>query len=135
MKIFKPIDFYLQAVLIVFTSIAMLYNEGETLNPLLFILPYALLQVISILVHLSMVEQEWKKRNWRKYHLIATAVILLAILVAFMENSSVRTGDKDDKYSMAGLGILLIVTIPAALVSLFYFVITWVEWKKMKSVQ
>jgi heme/copper-type cytochrome/quinol oxidase subunit 4 len=135
MKIFKPIDFYLQAVLIVFTSIAMLYNEGETLNPLLFILPYALLQVISILVHLSMGEQEWKKRNWRKYHLIATAVILLAILVAFMENSSVRTGDKDDKYSMAGLGILLIATIPAALVSLFYFVITWVEWKKMKSVQ
>ena len=40
--------------------------------------------------------------------------------------------DKDDKYGMPGLEILIWTTIPAILVSLFYTFITWKEWRNIK---
>ena len=132
MKKFKPIDFYLQAILVLFIVVTLLINEPEKANPIIFVVAFALLQIISILLHFFTGPQTWKKSTWRKYHLIGTGLILALLVIALFQGSSGRSHDKDDKYSMAGLEIVVWVTIPAILLSLFYIIITWQEWKSIQ---
>lgn len=132
MKVFKTIDFFIQAVLLLLITIALIIQDEETLNPGMFIILLGVWQIISILANLALGLQPWKKKAWRKYHLIGTALVLLLLLISLMQDSAARTGDKDDKYSMAGLGTILIAMIPAALMGLFYVCITFAEWRKIK---
>ena len=64
--------------------------------------------------------------------MIGTALVLLLLVVALLQDSFHRSDDKDDKYAMPGLETLIWATIPAILLSLFYVVITWSEWKNIK---
>jgi hypothetical protein len=132
MKTFKSLDLAIQVLLLGLMIVAYLLNDPEKLNPMLLILAYAIMQIISIIANLSAGPQPWKKTSLRKFHLIGTALVLAMLVVALMQDSSGRTGDKDDKYSMPGLGTLVFATIPAILLALFYTVITGVEWQQMK---
>lgn len=51
--------------------------------------------------------------------------------MAFLQDSSRNTGDKDDKYAMPGLETVIYATIPAILLCLFYVVITLAEWRNL----
>ena len=135
MRSFKSIDFFLQVVLIVVSIISMLIGDAETMSPGLFLVTLGLVQIISLLVNAAAGIQAWKMTTWRKWHLVGIGLVLLLIIVALSQSSASRTGDKDDKYSMAGLETMIYATIPAILLSLFYTVITYMEWKKMKTVQ
>jgi glucose-6-phosphate-specific signal transduction histidine kinase len=134
-KTYKSIDFFAQIGLLAMIILAFIIDNYETLNPMLFIMGIAVVQIISILTHSIAGHQLWKKKAWRKYHLIGTALVFALLIVALVQDSSGRSGDKDDKYSMPGLETLIYATIPAILLSLFYVVITGVEWKKLKGVQ
>lgn len=132
MKSFQSIELFLQLVLLLMTTIAFVINDYEVLNPIIFILTIALVQIISLIVNQAAGPQFWKKKGWRKYHLIGIAVVILLIIVASMESSSAKNGDKDDKYSMAGLETIIYATVPAILLCLFYVFITYAEWKNLK---
>lgn len=132
MRFFKSLDLFVQLILIVIVGIAFSIGDPEKLNPLPFILAYAGLQIISILINLTYGPLPWKKTRWRKYHLIGTALIIAGVVLAIIQSSSARTGDKDDKYSMAGLDTMVYITIPAILLALLYSAITFIEWKNMK---
>jgi|CXWL01.1.fsa_nt_gi cellobiose-specific phosphotransferase system component IIC len=132
MKAFKSIEFFLQAGLLLLTLLAAIMDEPEMLNPIVFGVAFITVQITSIFVNLAAGRQYWKKAQWRKFHLIGIALVLSLIVVAVVQDSAGSTGDKDDKYSMAGLGTLLYATIPATLLSLFYVVITFFEWKKLQ---
>ena len=134
MRSFKSIDFFLQVVLIVVSIISMLVGDAETMSPGLFLVALGLLQIISLLVNAAAGIQSWKMTTWRKWHLVGIGLVLLLIIVALSQSSASHTGDKDDKYSMAGLQTIIYATIPAILLSLFYTLITYMEWKKMKTV-
>ncbi len=131
MKAFKTFDICLQISLLVIIAVAAITGNPDKLNPMIFVLAFALMQIISLLVNMAAGKQYWKKATWRKYHLIGTGLVFLLILVALLQDYSGRTGDKDDKYSMPGLATILYTMIPI-LLSLFYVVITWTEWKKLK---
>lgn len=135
MKTFKSIDFFAQIGLLAITILAFIIDNYETLNPMLFLMGIAVVQIISILSHSIAGHQVWKKKAWRKYHLIGTALVLFIMIIALIQDSTGRSGDKDDKYSMPGLETLIYATIPAILLSLFYIVITGVEWKKCKQIK
>lgn len=132
MKRYKSIDFYLQVISLLMIAIAVIINDQEKINPLIFVFAFAMLQIISILLHFFTGLQTWKKSTWRKYHLVGTGIVLSLFIIAFIQDSSGRSHDKDDKYSMAGLEIVVWATIPAILLSLFYIIITWKEWKNIQ---
>ena len=131
MKTFKSIDLFIQVLLLALMVVAYFTNDHKKLSPIIIILAFAIVQIISIIVHLAAGPLAWKKISWRKFHLIGTALVLAAIVVALIQDSSARSGDK---YSMPGLDTLVYATIPAILLALFYTVITWLEWMKMKKV-
>jgi hypothetical protein len=129
MKTFKSLDFFIQIILLALAGLIFMMDEAEKLNPVILIIAFAIVQIISIIVHLAAGPLVWKKTGLRKFHLIGTALVLAAIVVAMIQGS---LGDKDDKYSMPGLDTLIYATIPAILLALFYTVITWLEWMKIK---
>jgi hypothetical protein len=132
MKLFKTLDLFVQLILILIIGVAFVVGDPEKLNPLPFILAYAGLQIISIFANFAYSNQAWKKIAWRKYHLIGTALVIAGIIFSMMQGSAARSGDKDDKYNMAGLETLIYITIPAILLALFYSVLTFAEWNNMR---
>ena len=132
MKRYKSIDFYLQVISLLMIVGTTVINKPGIANPVIYIFLFACLQIVSILLHFFTGLQTWKKSIWRKYHLIGTAIVLLLIVAALIRDSTGRSFDKDDKYGMPGLEILIWTTIPAILVSLFYTFITWKEWRNIK---
>jgi amino acid transporter len=132
MKTLKTLDLFIQLLLLALTGFVYIINDPEKFSPLFIVLAYAAVQVISLFVNLGAGPRPWKMKTWRKYHLVGVLIVLAAIVVALIQDSFRTTGDKDDKYSMPGLGTLVYTTIPAILLALFYTVITWFEWKKMR---
>ncbi len=132
MKTYKFFDLFMQLGLLLAGVVTYFISDPEKLSPIAFVLGFAAVQIISILVHLASGPRPWKMPALRKYHLIGTALILAGIVVAIIQGEAARTGDKDDKYSMAGLGTLVYLTIPAILLALFYTIITAMEWRRMK---
>jgi len=133
MRSFKLIDFFLQIILITISIVSMVAGNAETLSPGFFIIALGLLQIISLLVNAAAGPQTWKKAGWRKLHLIGTGLVILLIIIALTQSSASRTGDKDDKYSMAGLETMIYALVPAILLCLFYTAITYLEWKRIKT--
>lgn len=135
MKKYKAVDFYLQVFSLIMIGLSILINQPEKINPVVFIFIFALLQIISILLHFFTGLQTWKKSSWRRYHLIGTVVVLILLIIAFIQDAGGRSHDKDDKYGMPGLEMLIWATIPAIVLSLFYVIITWQEWRNIKQRQ
>lgn len=133
MKFFKAIDFLAQAALLLLTGTAFLLNDDNALNPGVLLLIFAGWQLMSLLIHLFAGPRPWKMKAWRKYHLLGIGLVLLMLVIAVIQSDAARTGDKDDKYSMAGLGTAIFAVIPAILVSLFYVIITFREWQRTKT--
>jgi hypothetical protein len=129
MKAFKSLDLIIQVLLLALLVVAYFIGDSEKLSPIILVMAFAVVQIISILVHLAAGSQVWKKTNWRKFHLIGTALVLALIVVALIQDSTAR---REDKYSMPGLETLIYATIPAIGLALFYTLITWLEWIKMK---
>ncbi len=132
MKEYKTIDLFSQFILLALLGVAYFMDDSEKLSPVLIAVLFGAVQVISILVHLGAGFRAWKMKGPRKFHLIGTALVLAAILLAFLLDAFRHTGDKEDKYSMPGLGLLVYTMIPALLLALFYSLITLMEWIRMK---
>ncbi len=132
MKNYKSVDFYLQVIALIMIGLSIIINQPAKINPMVFILLFALLQIISILLHSFTGLQTWKKSSWRRYHLIGTGIVLILLAIAFIQDAGGRSQDKDDKYGMPGLEMLIWATIPAIVLSLFYIIITWQEWRNIK---
>lgn len=132
MKFFKTIDFFSQALLLLLIATAFILDDDNFLNPGVMLLIFAGWQILSLLVNMFAGPKSWKMKAWRKYHLLGIGLVLLMLVVATIQSDAARTGDKDDKYSMAGLGTAIFAVIPAILVSLFYVVITYREWQRIK---
>lgn len=131
MRQFKQAELYLQALFLICVIISVVFTT-EFFNPVTFITGLILIQLISMIVNAASGPLKWKLNRWRKLHLYGMLAVVLLIIIAFMQSSSARTGDKDDKYSMAGMGTLMIAVIPALLLVIYYFVITWKEWADLK---
>lgn len=128
MKAYKSFDFFVQAILIVLMIIAFILGN-ENFSPFLMIVAFGFVQAISIIIHLIAGPQKWKKVLLRKIHLTGTIIVLLAIGYAFyLDNNR----GSSDKYAFPGLDILIYATIPAILLSIFYFIITEEEWRESK---
>jgi apolipoprotein N-acyltransferase len=124
MKNYKTFDFYSQTILIVSALLGGFDKGGGVTS--VSIIAFAVLQIVSLLVHFSVGKQPWKESLLRKIHLVATSVVMLIMIYGMAKPSQ-------DKYDMSGLGIIFYALIPAALVALFYTVITFLEWKKLKN--
>lgn len=135
MRIYKLVDMILQLALIVLIGIAFLIDDTGLLNPGILLITFAVVQIISLLINKSAGAQPWKKTRWRKIHMYGTGAVILVILIAIIQGSGSNTGDKDDKYSMDGLGTLIFALLPAIALGAFYTVITiteWMKWRKTK---
>jgi hypothetical protein len=132
MKGLKSADFFLQIILLALTVIALIISDAETINPILFLFGFALVQLISIIAHAAAGAKSWKMAKWRKIHHIGMLLVFALLFIALLQGSGGRSGDKDDKYSMAGLGTVLFAVIPAVALAAFYLVITWKEWLNIK---
>jgi hypothetical protein len=132
MKRFKSADFFLQTFLLILLVIALLISNAEALNPIYPIAGFALVQLISIIVHGIAGAYAWKMSRWRKIHQIGMLLVFVLLIVALVQGSAGGSGDKDDKYSMSGLGTLILAVVPAILFTFLYFIITCKEWVNMK---
>ena len=122
--LFKSIDFFLQLILIMTIITGYINPEAEDIAGI-GLLAFAGLQIISLLVHALLTRISWKEYRLRKIHLICTGIVILIMLFGLFRPS-------EDKYDMSGLAIVIYALIPAAATALFYTLITFLEWKKMK---
>lgn len=130
MRQFKQAELYLQALFFICIIISVAFTT-DFFNPVSFITGLILIQLISMIVNAACGPLKWKLNRWRKLHQYGMLAVVLLVIISFMQSTSARTGDKDDKYSMAGMGTLLIAFIPAVLLIIYYFVITWKEWNAL----
>ena len=121
---YKNFDFFSQVVLVL-AALGGYFDKGGGVTSV-SIIAFAVLQIISLIVHLVYGKQSWKESSLRKIHLIGTGVVILIMIYGLAKPA-------EDKYDMSGLGIIIYALIPAALVALFYTFITFLEWKKLKN--
>ena len=107
-------------------GITALINDYQKISPSGFILAFGVVQVISILIHLFTGKQPWKYGLLRKIHHILMLIVFAVLIYGF-------TMDSKEKYDMPGLEVIVYTLIPASLLALFYSVITFLEWRKMKN--
>jgi hypothetical protein len=128
----KLADLFLQIGFAVAIALALIISDANTINPMLFLFGFALVQLISIIAHSAAGAKSWKMVKWRKIHHIGMLLVFVLLFIALLQGSGGRSGDKDDKYSMEGLGTALIAVIPAIALAAFYLIITWKEWLNIK---
>ena len=121
---FKNIDLFGQLAFAIIFGIFNWSSVAEEI-PAIAILAFAGLQITSLIVHAGLRNKPWKEIRLRKIHLIGTGIVILIMLFGLFK-------PPEDKYDFSGLGIIIYALIPAAAVALFYTVITFLEWKKMK---
>jgi len=124
MKNYKTFDFYSQSILLCSALLGGLDKGGGVTS--ISIIAFAVLQIVSLLVHFTVGKQPWKETLLRKIHLAGTGVVILIMIYGLAKPA-------EDKYDMSGLGIIVYALIPAAFVAFFYTVITFLEWKKLKN--
>ncbi len=127
MKGYKTFDALVQTALVLILAAGFI-AEAESLSPGSFLIGLGLLQIISLVIHFTRGPQPWKATLLRKLHLAATGLVFIAIIIGFLQDENSR-----DKYDMEGLGTIMWAGAFAVLVILFYTVITWIEWWRMKS--
>ena len=125
MKEYKTFDLFSQLLLIVIVLVSLPFESASAITSI-SLLGFAGLQIISLIIH----GVSWKKESWRsglrKFHTIGTLTVVAIMIVALLMPA-------EDKYDMSGLGIIFYALIPAAFVALFYTVITFLEWNKLKN--
>lgn len=130
---YKPVDLFLQFIIVLTILIAVISDNNETMSPFSYFIALGLVQLVSLLIHFAAGQQPWKQYKLRKIHLIGTLIVIALVIFAFLQDSfTPNAGDKDDKYAMPGLATLIYTMIPVTLLMLFYIVITWMEWRSMK---
>lgn len=124
MKWYKVFDLSIQATLSVLIILAFIFYNSNS-RPLDMLIVFALAQIVSIIIHLIIGRQPWKQSHLRIIHHAGTLIVLAIMAFAIL---------KEPKYpnDMSALGLVIYTTIPAILLALFYTVITFIEWKKMK---
>ncbi len=122
---YKTFDLFgqLAAILAILMGLIAADERGAVISIGLLVL--AGLQLISLLVTGFFGPAGWKS-PLRRWHLIGTGLVLAVMIYGMVKPA-------EDKYDMSGLGIIIQSLVPAALVALFYTVITGMEWKKMRS--
>ncbi len=126
MKGYKTFDAIAQTVLILILAAGFI-AETESMSPGSFLIGLGLLQIISLAIHFTKGPLPWKATLLRKLHLAATGLVFVAIIIGFLQD-----GNSRDKYDMAGLGTIMWAGAFAVVVILFYTVITWIEWWRMR---
>lgn len=124
MKQFKLLDCLVQLLLIATVIVSYFLDDPERINPFVLILSFGVVQVISIITHFFIGTQAWKLIKWRKIHLVFTGIILLLVAIAFLSDILPFGAD-------TGIEILLLISIPAIIISLFYTLITFIEWRRL----
>lgn len=132
MKTFKAIDFFLQTALLVMIPLSFLFITAGVVNPGMMLILFGVVQLISLLIHLFLPAQPWKKKKWRRIHLIGTLLIIAIMLTALLTDNGGGSHDKDDKYSIGNGIIVIYMVIPAIFFSLLYYYITEEEWRFLR---
>ncbi len=122
--VLKSADLFAQLALAITFGIGYIIPEMEVISGF-SLLAYAVLQIISLVVHAVIRKKHWKEIRLRKIHLIGIGTVLLIMLFGLFKPA-------EDKYDFSGLQIIVYALGPAAAVALFYTVITYLEWRKMK---
>lgn len=120
---YKSFDLFSQLVLIL-AALAGYFLDNSGAVASLSIIALAVLQIISLVVNATYGKINWKS-PLRKIHLAATLLILTVMLYGLFKPA-------EDKYDFSGLGIIAQAMIPAALTAVFYTVIIYIEWKRIK---
>jgi hypothetical protein len=123
---YKTIDFWGQ-VLAILGALAgyFLDQSGALLS--ISLITLALLQLVSLLVHATAGFLPWKSKL-RKWHTVATILVLLVMVYGMLKPG-------EDKYDFSGLGIMIRALVPAAIVALFYTLISGMEWKVLRALK
>jgi len=125
MRSYKLFDLWSQVMLALVIITGYLADRSGAVAGV-SIIAYAVLQLISLAVHLFNGTRPWKEQRLRKIHLAGVGIILLIMLYGLVKPPA-------DKYDMSGLGIIIYALIPGAAAAFFYTVITFLEWKKIKN--
>jgi hypothetical protein len=124
MRGYKTFDLFSQLVLILIMLISLPFDAAGAVTSI-SLLSFAGVQIISLIIH----GISWKNERWRsplrKFHTIGTLIVLAIMIAALLMPT-------EDKYDMSGLGVIIYALIPAAAMALFYTLITYLEWKKIK---
>ncbi len=123
MRKYKGFDLFSQLLLLVVILTGICFQEGPVTSISLIL--FAVLQIISLFVHLAYGKQDWKESLLRKIHLIGTGIVLLTMIYGLVKPHK-------DKYDMSGLDVIVYALVPAAVVAFFYTVITFLERKKVQ---
>lgn len=120
---YKSFDLFSQLILIAAAVTGYFFDESGAVASVSIIV-FAALQVISLVINTSYGKLNWKS-PLRKLHLAITLLILMIMLYGLFKPA-------EDKYDFSGLGIIAQAMIPAAIASVFYTVITYIEWARLK---
>lgn len=123
MHTYKNFDLFGQLILIVTGVAGYLFDESGAMASI-SIIAFAVLQIVSLIVHAGQRRVAWKS-PLRKIHLIGVVLVIMVMIYGFIKPG-------EDKYDFSGLKIIIRALIPAAAVALFYTMITFLEWKKLK---
>jgi hypothetical protein len=123
MKDLKTGDFILQLLVILFIIFGTIV-EGTTILTGLFLL--GAVQIISVIIHLIYRKEPWISKLRPVYHWL-----LLLPVGGFIY---AMVADSSDKYDMEGLEVMFYVGIFSYLLGIFYFIITIIEWRKIRKI-
>jgi hypothetical protein len=127
MKIFKGIDVFLQTGLILIVLSGLFINNEETISTPNYLVALGIVQTVSILIHLF-IRVEWKKLSWRKVHHIGTLLVIVTLIIIF---NLEKPANSNNQYY--GLGAIVYTSVVALALVLFYFIISWIEWRRLKT--
>ncbi len=127
MKTIKAIDVFLQTGLVIIILAGLIISTEETLSPANYVVALGIVQSVSILINLFF-SGNWKKLQWRKIHHVGTLLVIIILVIIF----NVEAPANSDK-QYYGLGALFYTSAVALILVLFYFIISWVEWRRLKS--
>ena len=122
MKKYKAIDIIVQVLVMLAMILGSAFGFGAFLYVVVLL---GLVQIISMLVHLS-VKEEWKSKLRKIYHW-ALLLPVGGFIYALNQKSK-------EKYDMPGLETMVYVLLISLLLAVFYLIISILEWGKMKKV-
>jgi ABC-type transport system involved in cytochrome c biogenesis permease subunit len=124
MKEYKTFDWYSQLLVLIVILVTLPFSATAGIGSVSLLI-FAGLHIISLLVHTGVKKQTAWRSPLRKYHLIGVLVVLAIMIYGMIKPT-------EDKYDNSGLGVIIFALIPAAAVALFYTVITFLEYRKIK---
>lgn len=127
MKTIKAIDVFLQTGLLIIVLAGLVITNQEAISSANYLVALGIVQFVSILINLF-VPGNWKKIQWRKLHHIGTLLVIITLIIIFNLDAPANS---DNQYF--GLGALFYTSVVALLFVLFYFIISWVEWRRLKT--